>query len=225
MLVVLISRKLVPRRVERLTKYFIAQAMASAFVLLGIVYRIFALGEVDLFSKYNTLSYGFIMLGLLVKIAAIPNPFWFIDVVRGLKLVEGFYVVVASKIVPIYLYILLRKDLFSSFLVLVGAGSVLVGSLMIIKQTNIRKIVALSSISHLGWLILGLPNLGFQLRLLIFVAYLIMVLPLLWVGGYYNISNLVNLKRSFTRPMVIFMLIVRLLSLGGFPPLVGFFYK
>nr|CBH40124.1 NADH dehydrogenase subunit 2 [Amphipholis squamata] len=225
MLVILISRNLGPRSVEGLSKYFIAQAMASAFILIGIVYRFFTTNNFSILNDYDSLSFSLILLGLLIKIAAVPNPYWFVDSISGLSLTESFYIIIMSKIVPMYLYIIIAGELFSSFLLWVGISSVAVGSLLIINQTNIRKILALSSISHLGWLLLGLPCLGYQLSVLIFVIYLLMVAPLLWVNSFYNINDLFNTKRSFINPLVFFLVILSLLSLGGFPPLIGFFYK
>lgn len=168
-----------PRRVEAVSKYFVAQAVASAFLLLGVVLRFFFTGKIDLFSEYKTLSYVFILRGLFIKIAVIPNPFWFIDTVRGLKLIQGFYVVITSKLVPIYLFITLLSINIKIFLMAVGLFSIAVGSFLGLKQTNVRKIIALSSIAHLGWLVVGLPYLDTFECLFVFICYLLMVIPLL----------------------------------------------
>lgn len=168
-----------PRGVEAVSKYFIAQAVARAFLLLGIVFRFFTKGEIDLFSSYNYLSYVMILGGLFIKIAVVPNPFWFIDTVSGLNLVQRFYVVITSKLVPIYLFISLLNFNLKSFLLTVGIFSIGIGRFLGIKQTNVRKIVALSSIAHLGWLIVGFPFLEIYECLFVFFCYLLMVIPLL----------------------------------------------
>lgn len=58
-----------------MSKYFIAQAIARAFLLLGVVYRYYKIGEVGLFSEYDLFSYALIMVGLFLKIAVIPKPY------------------------------------------------------------------------------------------------------------------------------------------------------
>ena len=133
-----------------MSKYFIAQALARAFLLLGIVYRYYKVGEINLFSDYDFFSYSLIMIGLFLKIAVVPNPYWFIDSIRGLKFFEGFYIIIMSKIIPIYLYITLSSGVFSKMLLFVGVSSIAVGRILALNQTKTRKIIALSSIAHLG---------------------------------------------------------------------------
>lgn len=221
--VVLISRKIRPRRVEGIVKYFVSQAIAGVLILVGFICRFYEQGLVKVSLGYSSLSWGLVVLGLLVKIAAVPNPFWFIDSLSGLKLIEGFYLVIMSKIIPVYLYIILFKEVSFNLIMFIGVGTVGYGRVMIIKQTRVRKIVAYSSVSQLGWLLLGLPFLAFNEGVMVFVCYLLMVFPLLWLKGFYSIDHLGQV-RSF-RNIVIFSLIISLLSLGGLPPLIGFFYK
>nr|YP_010120058.1 NADH dehydrogenase subunit 2 [Amphioplus laevis]QRC36789.1 NADH dehydrogenase subunit 2 [Amphioplus laevis] len=224
LLIILISQEITPRSVEGVSKYFIAQAVASSFLILGIILRYYFSGEMDVFSGYNGLPFYLILVGLFVKIAVFPNPFWFVDSISGLKLIYSFYIIILSKVVPLYLYINLCEGI-NSFLILVGVGSVIFGSVLGLNQTNVRKIIALSSISHLGWLVLGLPYFSFKMSLLIFGGYILMLLPLLWVLSLYNISDFNDLKRGRLSPISLSIIIISLLSLGGFPPLLGFFYK
>ena len=72
---VLIGGQLTPRGVEAIAKYFLLQALASAFLLIGIRYRYYSLGLVSFFSEYKSISYVFILFGLMIKIAVFPNPF------------------------------------------------------------------------------------------------------------------------------------------------------
>lgn len=141
-----------PRSVEGMTKYFIVQRIAGIFLLVGIVSRYYLVGTLELFSSYNSLSYGFILVGLLMKVGLFPNPFWFVDTIRGLKLFAGFYLITRSKIIPVYLFTVLikYKERYPPFLLVVGLGSVFLGCLLGLNQSNVRKIIALSSISHIG---------------------------------------------------------------------------
>jgi NADH:ubiquinone oxidoreductase subunit 2 (subunit N) len=125
------------------------QAVARAILLLGILWQYFEKEDLSIFSDYIGFSYGLILVGLFIKLAAFPSPFWFIDVMRGIGLLRGFYVIIVSKIIPIYLYIIIRGS-HKNFVVIVGLGTVAVGRLCGIKQTKVRKLIAFSSIAHLG---------------------------------------------------------------------------
>nr|YP_009730163.1 NADH dehydrogenase subunit 2 [Amphiura sinicola]QHT54219.1 NADH dehydrogenase subunit 2 [Amphiura sinicola] len=223
-LVSLISTSFTPRTVESVAKYYIINAVASIILLSGILIRYFVSGSLLIFSSYSGISYFLIILGLLIKIAVFPNPFWFIEVISGIGLLRGFYVLIISKIIPLYLFInlVLPNEIF-----LWGSGlsAVLLGSIYGLNQTNIRKLIALSSVAHLGWLIVGLPNLSLLECLLIILIYLIMIFPLLWVVGLFEVEDLKSISQCYFGPPFLLIIVISLLSLGGFPPTLGFIYK
>uniref|UniRef100_A0AAU8HQ57 NADH-ubiquinone oxidoreductase chain 2 n=1 Tax=Silax daleus TaxID=3230861 RepID=A0AAU8HQ57_9ECHI len=223
--VVLLGQGISPRSVEGIAKYFIIQATASSVLLLGIILRYLLCGELQIFSEYGGVSYSFILLGLFIKVAVFPNPFWFVDVVGGFDFLRSFYVIITSKLIPVYIFIIIIGNTHQIGFLLVGLSSVALGSILGINQTSIRKIVALSSVSHLGWLVIGLPYLSTSTCFFVFFCYLFMVLPILWVAGIYELNDLNNIKRVYYHPYVLLFFIVSLLSLGGFPPFVGFIYK
>lgn len=179
MLVLLARGGLSPRVVEAISKYFVTQAIARIILLLGIMVRIYTIGEVGGFSSYNNVSLAFILSGLFIKIAVFPNPFWFVDVIKGVGIKRGVYFVVVSKLVPLYLYISLSQVDRELFFIVGGLGAVVVGRIYAINQTSLRKIIALSSVAHLGWLVLGIPYLTFSTCIVLFIIYLLMVGPLL----------------------------------------------
>lgn len=223
--VILLSYSLSPRVVESIAKYFITQAVARLVVFFGALLQYLRKGKFKLIKNYEGLPYVIILVGLFVKVAVFPKPFWFVDVVRGVSLLRASYIIIVSKIVPIYLFIVIGVLDLRLFLLAAGLLSVTVGRVLGINQTRIRKIVALSSIAHLGWLIAGLPYLQLSSCIFIFLCYLIIVLPLLWVAGVYQVDDLKRIKRLYSRPYFLSFLLLSLLKLAGFPPLVGFFYK
>nr|YP_010729369.1 NADH dehydrogenase subunit 2 [Ophioleila elegans]WED07074.1 NADH dehydrogenase subunit 2 [Ophioleila elegans] len=224
-LVVLLQPQYIsPRVSESVAKYFIMQTVASVVLLFGILTRFWLLNTLSFYGTYNLFSYLFILLGLLVKLAVFPNPFWFVDVVSGLPFSQIFYVVIISKLAPLYLIYHISGGaelLFGA----VGLFSVLVGSILGTNQTNIRKIVALSSISNLGWFICCVPYISGNTLLFAFVGYIFMILPLLWVGSQFSVGYLLKGKNLYYSGLSNLVLILSLLSLSGFPPLLGFFIK
>jgi len=126
---------------------------------------------------------------------------------------------------PVIIFIIIVDMSLPLWLCVVGLGSVFMGRVLGINQTRVRKIIALSSIAHLGWLVVGLPWLSVSQGFFIFLCYLRMVVPLIVVAGFYEIDDLSKIKRGYFHPFILVFLILSLLSLGGFPPLIGFFYK
>nr|QNQ65318.1 NADH dehydrogenase subunit 2 [Amphiura sp. JN-2020] len=224
LMISLMSSHLSPRVVESMAKYYIIQAVASAVLLLGILSRYYLSGLTSIFSFYEGFSYGLILIGLFIKIAVFPNPFWFVDVISGVGLLRGFYIIVVSKLLPIYLYMSITTSI-NFFILLGGLGAVTFGSILGLNQTNVRKLVALSSVAHLGWLIVGFPSLSLSSCIFVLLSYFLMVFPVLWISGSYEVEDLSNMSRCYFHPWLLLVLILSLLSLGGLPPLLGFIYK
>nr|YP_010429267.1 NADH dehydrogenase subunit 2 [Ophiactis savignyi]USQ67433.1 NADH dehydrogenase subunit 2 [Ophiactis savignyi] len=214
-----------PRNVEAVSKYFVLQAVAGVIILFGVLLRWGGSGVLFVWGDYSFLCYGLILFGLLVKLAVFPNPFWFVDVVSGLSLGRSVYVVVVSKLGPLYLYFTLSEGAQSIGLLLIGLFSAFLGSALGTNQFSVRKIVALSSIANLGWFIVCLPFLGGHLGVICFVGYIVSILVLLWVTSFYCYDYLLKGGHVYYNSSGIILLIVSLLSLGGLPPFVGFFVK
>jgi len=213
-----------PRRVEAVSKYFILQAVARAVVLFGVLVRWQALGALGFFGGYNPFSYFIILFGLMMKLAVFPKPFWFVDVVRGLSLGRIVYVVVVSKLGPLYLFFLLSGGEVYLLLV-VGLFSAFVGRVLGTNQTAVRKIIALSSISNLGWFVVCLPFLGGFLGVLCFLGYVVAIVPVLWLSSFYCYDFLLKGSQLYHGLGGAFWFMRGLLSLGGLPPFIGFFVK
>jgi len=161
----------------------------------------------------------------MIKLAVFPNPFWFVDVVSGLGLRERFFVVVVSKIGPLYLFFILSRRRQLSVFLIIGLFSAFLGSVLGTNQTGLRKIVALSSIANLGWFVVCLPFMGGVLGGLCFLGYVVTIVPVLWLGSHYLFYYLSKGAHIYHRSVSAFWFIVFLLSLGGLPPFIGFFVK
>nr|YP_009545803.1 NADH dehydrogenase subunit 2 [Ophioplinthus gelida]AYO99582.1 NADH dehydrogenase subunit 2 [Ophioplinthus gelida] len=224
-LIPLLSSNITPRSLESTNKYFLFQATGSALLLLGILLRMFFSGSLLLQGDYNWLEHTVIIAALCVKIGLFPTHFWYVEVMQGIPFWGGFLVTVPSKIIPVYLILLISINSSFLFMIILSILSIFIGSLFGIHQLQLRKLLALSSVAQLGWIILIFPNISNLFGVMLFSAYIIMITPLFWIGNLYclehifktnNMSNNIGLSNVF---------LISILSLAGFPPLLGFFYK
>uniref|UniRef100_A0AAU6PX27 NADH-ubiquinone oxidoreductase chain 2 n=1 Tax=Macrophiothrix sp. TaxID=3135532 RepID=A0AAU6PX27_9ECHI len=219
------SSKVNIRNLEAISKYFVTQAIASLLILIGVILRYFFLEIITLTGGYNYLSYGFIIVGLLVKLGVFPNPYWFVDVVNGVEYSRLIYLLIVSKVVPLYL--LFNVVSLSVFLVFgaVGVLTALVSSVLGINQSNFRKLISFSSVANLGWFILCLPVMKGLVVIFCFLGYSLTVVPLVWVSNNLKFTSLNKVSRLYYDNSSKLLILLCLLSLGGLPPFVGFFVK
>lgn len=225
-LIPILSSNINPRSIEASTKYFLFQAASRVILLLGILLRHYRSENLLVQGSYKIVEITIILFALTIKIGIFPNHFWFIDVMKGVNFSKGFFVGIISKIIPLYIVITLSKNSSLFLLTIIGILSVLIGSIFGVQQTQLRKLIALSSIAHLGWIIVVLSgNEKFWIGILLFSFYIIMTLPLFWLGNLFSIEHLSKTTKISRKKMFGRILILRLLSMAGFPPLLGFFYK
>jgi len=225
MIVLIVSQSGTPRGVEAAAKYFVTQAVARRFLLVGILRRFFVSGGFDLFGSYDMISYFFFMLGVFIKMAVLPNPFWLVDVVRGVSLSRAFFVIIGSKIIPVYLFICLSGRRFLGGLSVLGLFSVFLGSVLGINQISIRKILAFSSVAHMGWMVSCFACLSGWYCAVLFLCYALSLLPIFFISSVCSMEGIFKRKSAQFFSRLAGVVVVSLLSLGGLPPLVGFFYK
>lgn len=224
-IILLRKQKKSVRNLEAMSKYFVTQALASVILLIGILTRYYFIGTLKITGDYNNIGYYLMLTGLLVKLGVIPNPFWFIDVVSGVGFTRLGYVLVVSKIIPLYFSFLLVNIKVFRVRRYVGVLTALCFSVLGINQSNFRKLIAYSSIANLGWFILCLPLMrGLKIGFC-FIGYVLTVLPLVWVSSKVSFRNLLKRNRFYYKKRYKLVLIFCLLSLGGLPPFIGFFIK
>ena len=131
-------------RAERAIKYFIAQAIARQFFILGVI-----------FLKSSNLFNIFILISLSLKLGMAPFHFWYATVAQGLTWGQNIMLIVIQKIGPLHL---LFSGLFSSnsLMTVLILSSCAVGGLGGLNQRQLRKIIAYSSINHISWTVAGI---------------------------------------------------------------------
>nr|YP_010937557.1 NADH dehydrogenase subunit 2 [Ophiothrix exigua]WKW95566.1 NADH dehydrogenase subunit 2 [Ophiothrix exigua] len=213
------------RNLEAVSKYFLIQAIASFLLIFGVVFRLYWENNISLIGAYNYVSYLLILFGLLIKLGSFPNPYWFVDVVNGVEYSRLVYILVVSKIGPLYLlFSLLNNNVF--FLTgVIGVVTAMLASMLGVNQSNFRKIISFSSVANLGWFVLCIPVMDGWLLLFCFIGYSLTVVPALWMASVFNFSSLGKSNRMLFSLSEKIILVVCLLSLGGLPPFVGFFVK
>ena len=231
-------------------KYFVLSALSSGLLLYGcsLIYGFSGSTNFDIISSQlnsneYVLTFGivFILVGLAFKISAVPFHMWAPDVYQGSPTSVTLFFTMVPKIAALtvfirFLYVpfLNLIDQWQMIIVFLSIASMLFGAIAAIGQTNIKRLIAYSSISHIGYTLAGLAagtNDGIQSSIVYISIYIIMNLALFSCllmlkrnNKYYeDIEDLSGLSKN--HPLLSLSLLVILFSLAGIPPLAGFFAK
>ena len=231
-------------------KYFVLSALSSGLLLYGCS-LIYGFTETTNFNEIlqNSKSgqYGltfgivFVLVGLAFKISAVPFHMWAPDVYQGSPTSVTTFFAILPKIAALsvfirFLYVPFAEmnDQWQMIIVFLSIASMIFGAVAAIGQKNLKRLVAYSSIGHMGYALAGLAsgtNQGIQGSISYMAIYLVMNLAFFSClfmlrrnNEYYeNIEDLSGLSKN--HPVLSFSLLIILFSLAGIPPLAGFFAK
>nr|QNE86058.1 NADH dehydrogenase subunit 2 [Sirembo imberbis] len=210
-----------PRAVEATTKYFLTQATAAAMILFASTINAWQTGQWAIEQMTDPIPTTIIMLALALKIGLAPLHTWLPEVLQGLDLTTGLIMSTWQKLAPFALIMQVHNSP-STLLIIMAISSTLVGGWGGLNQTQLRKILAYSSIAHLGWMILVLQFMP-SLTLLALITYIVMTTATFLLFKHNKATNLNMLATSWTNnPALTALTPLVLLSLGGLPPLTGF---
>nr|ALD15672.1 NADH dehydrogenase subunit 2 [Odorrana schmackeri] len=210
-----------PRAIEAATKYFLTQATASALMLFSCLISAMQTGEWDINTPSN-LTTNSLSIAIMMKLGLAPMHFWLPEVLQGIPLMTGLILSTWQKIPPMILLLQISHSVNLNLTVIVGLTSVLIGGWGGIGQTQIRKIMAFSSIGHLGWIITIL-KLNPQLSLFNFILYVVMTTAMFLSVITLSTTKMSQISTSWTKnPALTTTIMLILLSLAGLPPLTGF---
>ena len=231
-------------------KYFVLSALSSGLLLYGcsLIYGFtgstnFNVIASQLNSNEYALTFGivFILVGLAFKISAVPFHMWAPDVYEGSPTSVTLFFTMVPKIAALsvlirFLYVpfLNLIEQWQMIIIFLSIASMLFGAVAAIGQTNLKRLVAYSSIGHIGYALAGLAtgtNDGIQSSVIYITIYILMNLGLFSCllmmkrnNEYYeNIDDLSGLSKN--HPLLSLSLLIILFSLAGIPPLAGFFAK
>ena len=231
-------------------KYFVLSALSSGLLLYGcsLIYGFTGSTNFQTISEnLNDANIGavfgivFIIVGLSFKISAVPFHMWAPDVYEGSPTSVTSFFAVVPKIAAISVFIRFMYVPFSNviiewqtIIIFLSIGSMILGAVAAIGQYNIKRLMAYSSIGHMGYILAGIAtgtNSGIQSTIIYLTIYLVMNLGIFGCIFmmkrenifYENINDLSGLSKN--NPMLALSFLVILFSLAGIPPLAGFFAK
>ena len=234
-------------------KYFILGALSSGILLYGfsLIYGFTGSMNFDdisfYLSKYDNLNLGlifglvFVMVGLAFKVSAVPFHMWTPDVYEGApNSITGFFAIVPkiAAVALIYRFCLVPFENFylewSQIILFLSIASMFLGAIAAIAQSYIKRLLAYSSIGHIGYILISLVAAnddGIKAASIYMFSYMIMnvaifaILLSLKVKNEYliNITDLKGLSKS--NPIASLSISIIMLSMAGIPPFIGFFGK
>nr|UBU96413.1 NADH dehydrogenase subunit 2 [Lagopus muta pyrenaica] len=221
----LISKSHHPRAIEAAIKYFLTQSTASALILFSSLTNAWSTGQWDITQLNHPTSCLLLTMAIAIKLGLVPFHFWFPEVLQGSPMITALLLSTLMKLPPITLLLMSSQSLNPTLLTTLAILSALVGGWMGLNQTQTRKILAFSSISHLGWMIIIITY-NPHLTLLTFTLYTMMTTTVFLSLTQIKVLKLSTMLISWTKtPMLNATVMLTLLSLAGLPPLTGFMPK
>nr|QRW36384.1 NADH dehydrogenase subunit 2 [Nebrioporus cooperi] len=208
---------------EAAIKYFLIQALASSIFLLSMILLITKNKMINEMYMFNKIMFMIINSTILLKIGAAPFHFWFPEIIEGLNWMNSLILLTWQKIAPmIILSYTIKNNLFMMIIIIL---STFIGSIGGLNQISMRKIMAYSSINHIGWM-LSTFMINEMMWIMYFLIYSLMSISIISILNKFNIFMLKQIFLLISKNYFIkFFLIMNMLSLGGLPPFLGFFPK
>nr|QIE12522.1 NADH dehydrogenase subunit 2 [Lemnia saucia] len=201
-------------------KYFLVQVTASMIILFSFIYSFYQLGNI------NNLNYTSLFLfnsAIFMKMGAAPFHMWYPKVAVGLSWMNLLILMTWQKIAPMIL--IMYNFNMNTYFCMIILISMTISGLKGWNQTNVKKILALSSINHIGWM-MAMMFLNQSLWIFYFIVYMFITTNLVIVLNKYEINNLNELFMLYnSNKSTKFFFFMNLFSLGGIPPFLGFFPK
>ena len=231
-------------------KYFVLSALSSGLLLYGcsLIYgfsgstNFYLISENIISSDYtNVFGIVFILVGLAFKISAVPFHMWAPDVYEGSPTSVTLFFAAVPKVAALtvfirFLYVPFVSliDQWQSIIIFLALASMIFGAISAIGQKNLKRLMAYSSIGHMGYALAGLAigtNSGIQNSIIYICIYLVMNIGIFCClfmmkrnnKFFDDLDDLSGLSKN--HPIISLSLLILLFSLAGIPPTAGFFAK
>nr|ACY36857.1 NADH dehydrogenase subunit 2 [Crocidura maxi] len=224
-LVPILMKKYSPRSMEAATKYFLTQATASMILMLAVIINLTFSGQWTIKNMENNIASTLTTIALAMKLGLAPFHFWVPEVTQGVSLNSGLILLTWQKIAPLSLLYQTYSSMNTNMLLSMSLASIMIGGWGGLNQTQLRKIMAYSSIAHMGWMMAILiynPNLS----LLNLLIYIFMTSSMFMLLIFTSTTSTLSLSLTWNKtPIITISSLITLLSMGGLPPLTGFMPK
>nr|YP_214954.1 NADH dehydrogenase subunit 2 [Colobus guereza]AAX19334.1 NADH dehydrogenase subunit 2 [Colobus guereza] len=221
----ILTKKASTRSTEAATKYFLMQSTASMVFILAITYNNMLSGQWTMTNKLNQLPSLAMTMALAMKLGMTPFHFWVPEVTQGTPLIPGLLLLTWQKLAPISIMYQIYPSINTSTLLILSTLSIMAGSWGGLNQTQLRKIMAYSSITHMGWMMMTLtynPN----VTILYLATYIILTTTAFLALNLNSNTTTLMLSRTWNKlTWLMPLMAATLLSMGGLPPLTGFMPK
>ncbi len=238
---------------ESAMKYFVLGAIASGMLLYGMSMLYGANGTLDISAINDSINSGtaskqiqafglvFIIVGLAFKLGAVPFHMWLPDIYHGSPTSVTLYIASAPKIAAFAMVMRLLVETmpglqsdWQTMLIMLAVLSMAIGNVIAIAQTNLKRMLAYSTISHVGFILLGIiaaDKAGYSAAMFYTITYAITSLGafgviILMSRNGFEADQLDDYKGLNQRnPWYAFVMLILMFSMAGVPPTVGFFAK
>nr|BDQ44447.1 NADH dehydrogenase subunit 2 [Pheretima okutamaensis] len=216
---ILMSSKL-NQEVEGSIKYFLAQALGSALLLTS---------SIMLWSPYSiwpSMMPLVLMVSLLLKLGSAPCHFWYPSVMASISWVSCTILSSWQKLAPLTILVFFTTQASKPLIPLMAGLNALLGGIMGMNQSQLRTIMAYSSIGHMGWMLSFMLMNKPLMSMMYFTIYCSLIIPLFMLMSSMNLMTTKQLSKiTMISPTTQLMISMLLISLAGLPPLTGFMPK
>nr|YP_009442652.1 NADH dehydrogenase subunit 2 [Myotis nigricans]ATO90430.1 NADH dehydrogenase subunit 2 [Myotis nigricans] len=221
----LLTKEHNPRSTEAATKYFLTQATASMLLMMAAITNLLYTGHWSIMKLINPTASIMMTMALTMKLGLSPFHFWVPEVTQGIPLMSGLILLTWQKLAPLSVLYMIMPLINTDILLIMSLMSIAIGGWGGLNQTQLRKIMAYSSIAHMGWMlaILAYNPTMTLLNLYLYIPMTITTFMLLMIN---STTTTTSLSQTWNKlPLITTLILITMLSLGGLPPLTGFLPK
>nr|ABL11179.1 NADH dehydrogenase subunit 2 [Gonyosoma oxycephalum] len=221
----LISKPNHPRATEAATKYYLIQTIASTTMLFAATMNALDTSNWETQTTTEPLTTAIITMTLMMKMAAAPFHHWLPDVSQGTTTLTTLTILTWQKIAPLTILLTMHNNTNTTLMMTSAVLSIIVGGLGSLNQTQLRKLMAFSSIAHTGWIMATIKMMP-GISMLTFTIYIMTTTPVFLLMNLTTSMTIKDVGTAWTNnPYLASILLTTTLSLGGLPPLSGFMPK
>nr|AAS91400.1 NADH dehydrogenase subunit 2 [Rhinolophus philippinensis] len=214
-----------PRSTEASTKYFLTQATASMLLMLAIIINLLHSGQWTVTIILSPTASTIMILALTMKLGLSPFHFWVPEVTQGIPLSSGLILLTWQKLAPLSILYQISHSINPNILLTMSILSILIGGWGGLNQTQLRKILAYSSIAHMGRMT-AIMIYSPTMALLNLILYILMTATTFVLFMTNSSTTTLSLSHLWNKmPLLTASILAIMLSLGGLPPLTGFLPK